>query len=700
MSFIPFVPGQILTAAELNAALAATIGPYLPLVGGEVTGGTLFSGAGTGLAVTNNATIGGTLGVTGATNLAALAATGAITGAGFTARFASPGPIGSTTPSTLSATTGAFSGATSVTGGGPLGFIVQNTGANGGAAYASATIRTTGASGSGLGPGLYLDARSLPSGREYVMFSGGPGDGAGVGAGGLGLLDVSSGRLVQRFDTSGNAVFPQTVTGASLIAGNHKNYILTSPQGLDEYAFVAVGAMSGVSSSSSGFDFAAIVVESDTVNASPNFGGTNWFHVNGNVGAPMWQASHSYPTLNVIANNGGRIYKVVTTGTSAGSGGPTGTGTNIVDGTVHWDFVSADFSGSRAAVQVQMNIQGRNDPAITNDSMRQWPAIIGSVSANANQGGTAPNSGLSAGAAFAIGGQAFLFSGATNFTTVTGAEFDVGIFTGASSAARTGVLILGVGDVQGGDVDVGLQFAVNQGTPGFRKPISIYGGYSFPVDTTSWFMSYEIRIGIAAALATYATPTMAGLIDGSGMEYSTAFLRTTGGMSVGPTGSINAQSAVISTTGAITSIDTTGGELNTAIISFAGAAYKVGDHIFDPVTGTIINVTTIGGGGNITGTSIVTRGHYTASPPANPVPMLGGTGNGLASMTLTWTAATTLSLQPTSGGLLRVGPSVMTANGSVATALSSVGPAGANTTVQEWFTVRNSSGTVRYIPAF
>lgn len=40
------------------------------------------------------------------------------------------------------------------------------------------------------------------------------------------------------------------------------------------------------------------------------------------------------------------------------------------------------------------------------------------------------------------------------------------------------------------------------------------------------------------------------------------------------------------------------------------------------------------------------------------------------------------------------------ANGAVATALSSVGPTGAHTTVQEWLTFKNASGTVRYIPAF
>lgn len=40
------------------------------------------------------------------------------------------------------------------------------------------------------------------------------------------------------------------------------------------------------------------------------------------------------------------------------------------------------------------------------------------------------------------------------------------------------------------------------------------------------------------------------------------------------------------------------------------------------------------------------------------------------------------------------------ANGSVATAMSSLGPTGSHATIQEWFTVTDSSGNVRYIPAF
>lgn len=44
--------------------------------------------------------------------------------------------------------------------------------------------------------------------------------------------------------------------------------------------------------------------------------------------------------------------------------------------------------------------------------------------------------------------------------------------------------------------------------------------------------------------------------------------------------------------------------------------------------------------------------------------------------------------------------SSFSANGSVATAMSSVGPTGSHTTVQEWLTIVNAGGTTRYIPCF
>lgn len=55
---------------------------------------------------------------------------------------------------------------------------------------------------------------------------------------------------------------------------------------------------------------------------------------------PAWAALTSY-TAGDIRRNGGtqRIYACITSGTSAGSGGPTTTASDITDGTVHWMYL-------------------------------------------------------------------------------------------------------------------------------------------------------------------------------------------------------------------------------------------------------------------------------------------------------------------------------------------------------------------------
>jgi hypothetical protein len=55
--------------------------------------------------------------------------------------------------------------------------------------------------------------------------------------------------------------------------------------------------------------------------------------------------------------------------------------------------------------------------------------------------------------------------------------------------------------------------------------------------------------------------------------------------------------------------------------------------------------------------------------------------------------ATTTTLQLASSAMFA-------ANGSVATVLGSVGPAGSHTTVQKWIAVKDSTGTTLYVPGF
>lgn len=57
--------------------------------------------------------------------------------------------------------------------------------------------------------------------------------------------------------------------------------------------------------------------------------------------APAWAPSTAYVAGQLVKNDTNKIYVCVTAGTSAGSGGPTGTGTAIADGTAVWNYYDA-----------------------------------------------------------------------------------------------------------------------------------------------------------------------------------------------------------------------------------------------------------------------------------------------------------------------------------------------------------------------
>lgn len=55
--------------------------------------------------------------------------------------------------------------------------------------------------------------------------------------------------------------------------------------------------------------------------------------------AETWVGSKAYILNQQVNNDTGKCYKCITAGTSASSGGPTGTGSDITDGTAHWQYV-------------------------------------------------------------------------------------------------------------------------------------------------------------------------------------------------------------------------------------------------------------------------------------------------------------------------------------------------------------------------
>jgi hypothetical protein len=96
-------------------------------------------------------------------------------------------------------------------------------------------------------------------------------------------------------------------------------------------------------------------------------------------------------------------------------------------------------------------------------------------------------------------------------------------------------------------------------------------------------------------------------------------------------------------------------------------------------------------GGTGFGTNFTTTESYAQA--SSPTIGIGGTtavainlGNSSSTTTIT--------------GVLKGAAGTFAANGTTGTTMTSLGPAGAHTTVQEWFTITDASGTVRYIPAY
>lgn len=68
------------------------------------------------------------------------------------------------------------------------------------------------------------------------------------------------------------------------------------------------------------------------------------------IGTPAaWAATTAY-TVGQYVTNSSNIYRCITAGTSAGTGGPTGTTADITDGTVHWAYVQAVSAGNYTTI--------------------------------------------------------------------------------------------------------------------------------------------------------------------------------------------------------------------------------------------------------------------------------------------------------------------------------------------------------------
>jgi len=165
---------------------------------------------------------------------------------------------------------------------------------------------------------------------------------------------------------------------------------------------------------------------------------------------------------------------------------------------------------------------------------------------------------------------------------------------------------------------------------------------------TGWTVGDILTVsgGTSTSVTTLeVTSVTGGIVDAGGVKHIEH-----GGYSVEPTNTVSTAGAGAGLTLDL-NYDTNGWTLKrnnqeaaSATVAVGGASYVVGDDItvvggIDVKQAAVFNVDTIDGGGAVLTVSVVTSGDYGEVPP-NPVLTTGGSGNGLATLNVTWQRVT------------------------------------------------------------
>ena len=314
-----------------------------------------------------------------------------------------------------------------------------------------------------------------------------------------------------------------------------------------------------------------------------------------------------------------------------------------------------------------------------------------------NQGGTGLTPSTSFGSNWGIDIVNVLTSGATNHFIQHGIEVNNSVQTGASVVRRAGIQISSPSTHVNQAALFDNIILIGNG-PGAAPALNgiMFGSLlssAAPLGSNAGVLVYQIGTDRVA-------PANIG-IDFNDCTFTTAAMRMPGGYSVSPAGALQLSTAFLTPSSAGLSVDVAGSvATGTPTISAGGSGYNPGEVMEDGFGGVYYNNSIATGA--VTSIVVIVEPTYpTTSPPATltMTSRPAGVGTGCV-LTPTWsTGRTTLALQP-SGGVVKLGSGCFTANASTAVTLTALAPAGAHSTVQEWLTITDSAGTVRYIPCF
>jgi len=321
-------------------------------------------------------------------------------------------------------------------------------------------------------------------------------------------------------------------------------------------------------------------------------------------------------------------------------------------------FMGLNGSAVNNARQAFVSTLWLTQPTSSSNSNRNYVAGVFWANAASSDGGGV---GTEKGAIFGVNPIATLSAAATHMAALVGGEVDISAATGSSVLDKYGWMItkLSTDAVAGSRNDAGLLYSAQIGAIGWGTLIQVGDGLNAsPIATAG------------SILAIKGSPTFLNGIDLSGAGSITGAAFKSPGFSVDGSG-------------------------NVKIGSPAGGVLGV-QHADNPLQVLIA--------GNTKGVRVGTNSNGTV--------IEGVDNTGFGSYQPLFLNGLTLTLQSNGGTevlafdsstppLIKFSTSgAWTANGTVATAMSSLGPTGSHTTIQEWFTVKNASGTVRYIPTF
>ena len=329
----------------------------------------------------------------------------------------------------------------------------------------------------------------------------------------------------------------------------------------------------------------------------------------------------------------------------------------------------AAYDGTRIGILSNQNVS-------TNTTFSSAASgLIGAyltVAGSANVGG-ATGFGNAKGQLFGADFTVALNTGATNWLGATGVEIDVLVNSGASVGATTGLQIVhltGHGK-QANLVDAALMIGDQTGvTAGWKHGFLIGTGQSlWPIDTSAGYLFQAVGSSGFVAAAAGGIDVQHVSFTGTTGPLGSGFAFRADGVQLlpdtaGSGGAVQAGSGVLQGTATGASLDTSAKQMTgTPTISAGGAGYSVGDTCAD-TNGNVIKVNTVSSGA-VTAFTVVRRGWSSAAtPPATgtfpAISVAGGTlGSGLV-LNLTWTAQTTLALQPSGGPITLPGVRVST----------------------------------------